>query len=297
MAKRKLVKQGATTHMVSLPSKWIKANNLKKGEEVEVEEKQNSIVVSLDPKKSKRPIQVDLASPTNISIRTILINSYRLGYDKITISFKDKKAIETIQNTVRDDLVGFEIVRKTENRCEIENVTEPSKDQFDSILSKIFVNIKDLLKVTEDMLQGKRHEFEGIEKRIQQYDNFCRRVVAKTNLFDQYQLRWAFHAELMHAQREIYLLLKYLKKNKPKTDKHILFLLENCKNMFDLLRKGYEEKNTSLLEKMQDIEKNMSYKRIHSILRKTGGRIEAHHLISAIKKFYLASSPLIGSFI
>ena len=32
--KRKLVKQGAGTMMISLPTKWIKENNLDKGDEV-----------------------------------------------------------------------------------------------------------------------------------------------------------------------------------------------------------------------------------------------------------------------
>ncbi len=295
--KRKLVKQGAATMMISLPSKWIKANELNKGDEIEIDEKQNSIIIGLGGKKSKRQTEMTLASSTESSVRTILTNAYRLGYDKINLNFQDKKALKIIQNTVNHNLIGFEIIKKTNKNCEIENITEPSKEQFDNIFSKIFLNIDELFIIAENMLHGRKKEFEEIEQKIQQYDNFCRRVIAKNELYGIYQLKWAFHAELIHAQRELYLLLKYLEKNKTKADKLVFQLLEDCKKVFKILKQAYKEKSIEKLEKIHDLEKEMIYKKGYSSLKKSVGRIEAHHILAAIRNFYLASSPLIGTFI
>ncbi len=294
--RRKLVKQGTATMMISLPSKWIKANGLGKGDEIDMEEKQNSIVISLGGKKSKRQTEINLTSSTESSVRTILTNAYRLGYDKINVSFQGKKTLSTIQNIVNQRLIGFEIIGKTDKNCQIENITEPSKEQFDNIFSKIVLNIDELFIIVENMLQGKEQEFEEIEQKIQQYDNFCRRVIAKNDIYDMYQLKWAFHAELIHGQRELYLLLKYLEKNKIKVNKSTLDLLEECKKVFEILKQAYKEKNIEKLEKIHDLEKKLLYKKGYSSFKKSNPII-IHHLMNVIRNFYLSTSPLIGTFI
>ncbi|MCX6750594.1 MAG: AbrB/MazE/SpoVT family DNA-binding domain-containing protein [Candidatus Pacearchaeota archaeon] len=292
--KRKLVKQGAATMMISLPSKWIRANNLDKGDEIELEEKNNSLIISQEAKKGKKQTEINLSSLTESSIRTLITNAYRLGYNQIKLSFKDKKAIESIKDTINNNLLGFEIINKSDTSCEIENITEPSKEQFENIFSKIFLNIEDLFEITLLMLQGKKSNFEEVEKKIQQFDNFCRRVSANDS---DSQLRWAFHAELIHAQREIYHLLRYLEKNKIKPEKEIFSLLEDCRKIFKILEQAYKEKSISLLEKIHEMEKEIVYKKGHSSIKISKNPIVLHHLLSAIRNFYLSSSPLIGIFI
>jgi len=48
--RRKLVKQGAATMMVSLPSKWVKDQKLKKGDEVEVSEAEGRLQITTEKK-------------------------------------------------------------------------------------------------------------------------------------------------------------------------------------------------------------------------------------------------------
>ena len=52
----------------------------------------------------------------------------------------------------------------------------------------------------------------------------------------------------------------YLKKSKP--NKESLELLEQCKKLFNLLKKAYKEKSLQLLEKIHDLEKQITYKKI-----------------------------------
>lgn len=287
--KRKLVKQGAATMMISLPSKWIKENKLGKGDEVDLEEKNNKLIINSAVEKIERQTEITISELTESSIRTLITNTYRLGYNKIKINFKDKSVISIIKDVVNKNLLGFEIIRKTDKTCEIENITEPSKEQFDNIFSKIISNIDDLFLITEKALQKEFSEFEETERKIQQFDNFCRRVITKENMF---QLRWAFQSELIHAQREIYHLLRFLSKNKERVDKEVLSLLGDCKQIFIILKQAYAEKNIVLLEKIHGLEKRIIYKDGYSIIKKNP--IIVHHIINAARGFYLCSSPLSG---
>jgi len=293
--RRKIVKQGAATMMISLPAKWVKKNQLVKGDEVDIDETGNSIVVRNSAKETKRGTEISLGSLTESSVRTILTNTYRLGYDHIKINFKDKKILNIIDNVIKTQLIGFEIIKKADTYCEIENITEPSKDQFDNIFSKVFLNIDELFEIAEKMLIGGKADFLDTEQKIKQFDNFCRRVITKGD-FEDSVLRWVFHNELIHAQRDIFHMLVYISKNKVKATKDTLDLLHDCKNVYELLKKAYKEKSMEDLEKIHDLQKEIVFERGHVLMRKGKSRVIKHYLISAVRNFYLASSPLSGMF-
>jgi phosphate uptake regulator len=289
--KRKLVKQGAATLMISLPAKWLKKFKLDKGDEIDLEERDNSLLLFPDIKDIKKETEINISKLTESSIRTIITNAYRLGYDKIKINFQDKRVISIIQDIVENNLIGFEIMKKSQNSCEIENITEPSFDQFENIFKKIFANIDELFEIAQNMLKGEKQEFEDTERKIQQFDNFCRRVISKNNL-DKSQLRWTFHNELIHAQREIYHMLRYVSKNKIKENKETLELLRNCKEIYELIKKAYINKDIKILEDVHEIEKEYVYKEGYKLINKNP--IIIHHILSSIRGFYLSNSPLLG---
>tara|TARA_Y100000034_G_scaffold121833_1_gene166548 strand:+ start:118 stop:1011 length:894 start_codon:yes stop_codon:yes gene_type:complete len=293
--KRKLVQQGTSTLMISLPSKWIKNNHLKKGNEINLDLKDNLLLVTPDIKQKKREITIRLTSITESSIRTLITNAYRLGYDIIKINFKNEHQFKIIKNTVKNNLIGFEITKKSKDNCEIENITEPSKDQFDNIFLKVLLNIEELFNITEDLLNSKKiyEDVNEIETNIQQFDNFCRRVISKNGINNP--TIWTFHHKLIHAQRDLYLLIKYLLNNKTKPDKDTINLLKNCKEIYLLLKESYLKKEIKNIEKIHDIEKIFIYKKGYSLLKNSKNNIIIHHLLSSIRNFYLASSPLTGN--
>ena len=89
--KRKLVKQGAATLMVSLPSKWAKQNKLGKGDEVDVFQRDNALMLTPESVSSKREVEIEIGSETESSVRTIITNTYRMGYDRIKVYFNSTK--------------------------------------------------------------------------------------------------------------------------------------------------------------------------------------------------------------
>ena len=44
--KRRIVKQGHNTHTITLPSQWVKLNNLKSGQELDVVEQENRLIIT-----------------------------------------------------------------------------------------------------------------------------------------------------------------------------------------------------------------------------------------------------------
>ena len=54
--RRKVIKQGPSTLMVSLPSKWVKNKNIKRGDEINLFEQGEDIIISLEKKEQFQKI-------------------------------------------------------------------------------------------------------------------------------------------------------------------------------------------------------------------------------------------------
>ena len=290
---RKLVQQGSSTLMVSLPRKWIKSKKLQKGSVVNLHEAQGKLVVSsLELQKIKK-VTLNITTNTESSIRTAIVNAYRTGYDHMVISSHNQFQIETIDNTLKEYLIGFEIIEKDHKTCTIENITEPSVDQFEVILQKIFFNVRQLAQATKKKMYDPniKVNYKEISLKIHQYDNFCRRVMVKKQLREgKSELYWAFLSTLTHCQRDLYHLNKYLEKKTMKFEKSEL--IEGVLLFTTLLEKAFLEKDIESIEEIHRLEKEYIYLKGYQELRESP--IVSHHIVTCIRNLYLASSPLLG---
>ncbi|MDP3728399.1 MAG: AbrB/MazE/SpoVT family DNA-binding domain-containing protein [bacterium] len=293
--KRKLVQQGEATLMVSLPSKWIKDQELQKGDTVDIEENESKLVLSKDFQGRKKETSLQLTSSTESAVRVAIVNAYRSGYDLVHINYQNHKQYTLLQKILKDYIFGFEIVHTEEKSCSIENITEPSSEQFDVLLQKIFDNTRSLLAFTRQRLQGTavKEDYLAITHRVHQYDNFCRRVISKTNKFGSASTSfWTFLTLLLHAQRELYHLNQYLDKNKILFTEKTLF--DGFERMLETLLHAYKQKNIEEIDLIHTLEKELVYKDFYRIVQKGKKEaIVAHHLTTGIKELYLASSPLL----
>ncbi len=295
--KRKVVRQGAATLMVSLPSKWAQKVHLKKGDEVDIEESDGNLVISKEAKAVKRQTSIDISNYSESSIRVALWNSYRAGYGKIIVNFDDEKQYGIVKDVIKNYIVGFDVTKKEKNSCIIENITEPAEEQFDVLFRKILYNVSLLINITEERLRNRQisDNYNEVVLKIHQYDNFCRRVIAKRNISgtDAYLL-WSFLTLLIHAQRELYHLNRFLDKGKVKFV-HFEFYAQ-LRKIFDLLNEGYVKKDLSKFERIHELEKDILYKEFYDLIQRNNGKenIILYHIATAIRKFYLSVSPLVG---
>ena len=286
--KRKLVKQGAATMMISLPAKWVKQHKLSKGAEIDIEQVEDNLCISADQADSKSETEITLKNLTESSIRTLITNTYRAGCDKIKVNYESQQQYKILQSVIKTRLIGFDVIKKEKNYCVVENITEPSIDQFDSIVHKIFFSISDFFDVTKRRMQGEDLDFEEISERIQKYDNFCRRVIAKRRGHKS-ELVWTFLTLILHGQRELHYLNKALNK---KSDKQTIDYLDQAQQLFELIKQAYLQKDIHLLAKVHKQEKELIYTQGYALLSKNPAII--YHIMSAIRKFYQANSPLSG---
>lgn len=295
--KRKLVQQGASTLMISLPSKWIKERQLEKGSEVSIEPSESNLVISAtEGKTAKKQVSIELPKLIESSIRTLITNTYRKGYDIINVAFSSEQQFRILQDTIKTRLIGFEITKKERNNCIVENVTEPSLDQFDAMLSKVFLSVESLFDVTKKRLENDDdglEDFEEIEERIQKYDNFCRRVISKRSDGNS-NLLWTFLTLVLHGQRELYHLNGLIKKKK--VSNKVIEYLDDVKSLFILLKRAFLEKDVRLLAEMHELEKKLIYQRGYHLLEESARQesVIVYHMMSSARKFYQANSPLQG---
>ncbi len=297
-ARRRLVQQGESTLMVSLPAPWIKLNNLEKGSEVSIDPLNSDLLISAKKQDYKSETSIKILGHTESAIRTIVTNTYRVGYDRIRVEYGDKKQLEVVETVVKNMLIGFEIVSRGQGYCIIENITEPSEEQFDNILSKIFYNIEELFTITKERLEQKIPEesYEAIQERLQKYDNYCKRIISKQKFSNnKSEFLWAFLAILLHAHRELHHLNKFLPKDY-KTSVEVKDLFNINHEIFELIKKAYFEKNTSYLVKVHELEKSTIYDKGYKLLqiKKGPDAVVIYHLLISMREFYQSNSPLHG---
>lgn len=288
------MQQGTTTLMVSLPAKWVQRHHLQKGSDVTIEYNDRTLLVSAGETNMKSEIAVSLPTITESSIRTLITNTYRSGYDIIRVDFKSEEQYKILQKIIRELLIGFEVIKKEKNYCIVENVTEPAAEQFDAIIKKIFFSIQELFEIIEKRFIDSKLDVEEVEGRIQRYDNFCRRVIAKQKLsFPKSEFWWGFLTLLNHGQRELYLLHKQIKST---VSLRARKLLRYDLEIFELLRKAYFENNISYLGRLHELEKEAFYREGYEALAEIKGKenILVYHLLASIRQFYQANSPLTG---
>jgi len=137
-----------------------------------------------------------------------------------------------------------------------------------------------------------------VEANILRYDNFCRRIATKQNSHEEpTQLLWTFYTELVHGQREVFMLARYVAEQKDmKISKEIKEYLKQLQEMYELLKEGYMKKNIKRLEEIHNLEKTFIYKKGYNLLSTKKGKenIIIYRITSSARYFYLASSPLIG---
>lgn len=178
---RKLVKQGAATLMVSLPSKWIQKNGLDKGDEVDVSEKEYGLMITARPLKeeiAKATIDVTGMSPL---INRSLLALYVRGVDEIEVNFEDKREINVFQKKVSSELLGFEIIRQTNKNFILKDVTGCEKQEVDEIIKRIFLILDSMAEELVDCVKNRQPLDPVIDadSAVNRLTNFCLRILNK----------------------------------------------------------------------------------------------------------------------
>jgi len=184
--KRKLVKQGTATMMISLPSKWIKENKLEKGSEVDLTEQGHELVISSDNISSeKNNASIDISSLSPL-VNRIIISYYVKGIDELEIKFSKREEVKDFANRIIHELIGFEIIKQTQNSLIIKDITGLEKQDVDSLIRRTFSIVSSMF---EELVQAieKKQDFEPVielDFNVNKFVHFCLRVLNKKGYKD-----------------------------------------------------------------------------------------------------------------
>ena len=191
--KRKVVQHGPATLIISLPSEWVKKFEVMKGDELNVVQEDNTLVISTEVRRKSMDTQLDISDLDRTSIMYIVRGMYRLGYDKVRLAFKnpmtryqrqkeDMSVLSIIHQEV-NRLVGYEVIQESENMCTIKDIQETSGKDFEQILRRIFLLIIDASKNLRDGAKDNNLIIlESIEKQhdtITKFVSYCMRLLNK----------------------------------------------------------------------------------------------------------------------
>ncbi len=151
--KRRIVKHGRNTMIISLPSSWIKKYGIGKGDEVEVNEKGSALEICTGEAVEFGRIEIDLSGLSPALICSAIKSAYINGFDHIDLSFQrpfadiqgKTVAVGKIASDVIKELVGVEITLQSNSGCTIKEVSSSSLKEFDSVVRRAFLLLADAL--------------------------------------------------------------------------------------------------------------------------------------------------------
>lgn len=177
--KRKVIQIAGSTHLISLPKAWIKGLGIKKGDEMDIEEQGNKIVVSTE--KSGVPKKVTISPDTLGRFHpNYLSAAYHIGYEDVQIIYDDEATLQKVQDRI-GNCIGYEIVNQGDNFCNIKSISQVSMNEFDQILRKVFLLLltmgDNIVEVLKDKKYSRLKEVRVLEVTNNKLTDFCKRVL------------------------------------------------------------------------------------------------------------------------
>lgn len=210
--KRRIIKQGHNTLTVTLPSKWVASHGVKPGNEVEITEQDNALVISTSGNgMASSSITLDISGLSAPLIWRYISSAYRAGYDEIAVtgigsgkkalysafsyntleylkdgshsqtSSLDMSPMETVSAVV-NRLIGVEIIDQKPDYCLIKDLSDVSDKEFENALRRIFILVQTEADNIREGFTGKPEGLKSIhivDTNLDRFEDFCFRVLNK----------------------------------------------------------------------------------------------------------------------
>ncbi len=201
---RRVVQHGPSTLIVSLPSRWVKAYGVKKGDELHVEEKGKNLVITSSAALPNLSLATDVSGLPSFLVTRLLARSYQKGYDKIRLTHNSPELLKAIQEKVQE-LIGYEIIEQDGKTCLVRSITSNIELGFDQSLRRAFLIVQQMLETCrEAYAQGDKDGLNGLgikDFEVNRLCYFCLRHMNKRGYVDM---------DNMHQSHVLYYLVEVL---------------------------------------------------------------------------------------
>jgi antitoxin component of MazEF toxin-antitoxin module len=234
--KRKIIKQGLSGLTIYIPKKWANSKNLKGGDEVEIVELDDDLILSSSKKNLKKETEITLEVVAKPYVIAMLNQVYFKDYDVVKIHFTNVELKKIIEEVVEDYYMGFEITKTEKNEIIIESVSEPDLEKQETILKRIFYILEGSM---ESMVES-GDDIEKNHEKILRYLNFCKRSLVRKGTIHKSLSYWSLFSKLQNLS---YAILEY-SKEKPKKEN-----LKKIKELFSNIYTSFYKKDLENLHK------------------------------------------------
>ena len=188
--KRKVILHGPSTLTVSLPSKWVKTNNVKKGDELNVDDVGD--ILRIYPGEEHlltKKATVDFSDTTWGAAHSIMSMLHKSGYDEIEIIFKNPETVKIVQERINSMLLGYEMIEQRSNMCVVKNVSGDHLSELNALIRRTFLVSLSLAKNSlEEIKKGRKENLRELlilEKTNNRLSNYCQRLLNKKPYKDE----------------------------------------------------------------------------------------------------------------
>lgn len=231
--KRKIMKLGPSTMVISLPSKWVKTTNLKAGDEIDLEQENKNLVISIDGKNAIVKETIDLSKYDKL-MKRILVSRYLKGDDEIEVIFDTLDKSRAIQRRI-DELIGVEVIDQGKDRILIKDIASNEGDNFDNIIKRVLYLLNTIADESLKSIKEKNTDLEytsDIEKNINKFTDYCFRILNKKGHADHKKtaVLYCILFLIEEIADEYKNLSKYITDNKVQLGKELVDTYENINN-------------------------------------------------------------------
>lgn len=298
--KRKLVKHGPSSYIVSLPLKWIKKHNLNKGDEVDVDETADDVVISAVRKEKFEHAEFSVDQAKEMT-GEIIFALYKRGVDEIRVTYSNQDDFKIVRDAVSLNTNDYEIVESRQNSCTIRSIAQLS-NEFDAVLRRLFLVTLSLaeegVKAIQESNLDALDNIMFLEKSNNKLTIFCLRYL-NTSSVDNYDRLGPiyFVVELLEkiADQYKYLYQDQRKMTGPKPSKKVIECYATINGM---LRVFYECFYKMDIAKIREIKKKRDA--LNDFLNSECKSFKsptdiclAHHAVVLLEKVFSLIDPLL----
>jgi len=168
---------------ISLPSSWVKRHNLRKGEEIDVLEEDNCLMVKpVCRNNGLKTTEISFAGLDRDTRRDLVLATHKKGYDEIKINFDNQAVVKELHEYLNSMQLGFEVIKQEQNSVLLRNISNPEPEQFEDLFRRAFrIAIEYSKKIEGVMNQDEdiTHSCLLHETSINRISNYCKRIIIR----------------------------------------------------------------------------------------------------------------------
>ncbi len=274
MEYRKLISFGKSSYVISLPKSWVIQQKLKKGDLIYLDETDHNLILSSTQEKNpaEKEININVEGKSLRRIQREIITSYIKDYKSIILFGKDlKEKAKGIQDTIQN-LMALEVMEQTSTRIVAKDFLDMNNVSIFNLVRKIDVILRSMIEdcvkmFVEDNYENIHHRdndvnrlsfliFRTIEFGLENASFMFKKQ--RLNSRDMLGIWWfVFNLEAIGDDvKRISRYMQNLKLDQKQKEK-LVYLLEETKNSYLKVLKGYHNKDVNLVHEVLEDKNNL----------------------------------------